>query len=186
LAVFTGTKTESHPAPPSERISPPVTFRQITAPLVGCSIIPGVPCLHLATEGEGQISHPGTFSSPAKKHEPSPPAPACSVAACPDGWVGYQGKCYYFSEVEADWTSSQSNCSAHGASLAGIDSLQEMVRPHSGLRRVGAAKMTLPWVGPRADVAPGSWLAMNKIGDAYLCRNILKENLLPVLLKTVD
>uniref|UniRef100_A0A8C8RYP8 C-type lectin domain-containing protein n=1 Tax=Pelusios castaneus TaxID=367368 RepID=A0A8C8RYP8_9SAUR len=66
------------------------------------------------------------LAQPAKKHEPSPPAPACSVAACPDGWVGYQGKCYYFSEVEADWTSSQSNCSAHGASLAGIDSLQEM------------------------------------------------------------
>uniref|UniRef100_A0A8C8VGB3 C-type lectin domain-containing protein n=1 Tax=Pelusios castaneus TaxID=367368 RepID=A0A8C8VGB3_9SAUR len=66
------------------------------------------------------------LARPAKKHEPSPPAPACSVAACPDGWVGYRGRCYYFSEVEADWTSSQSNCSAHGASLAGIDSQQEM------------------------------------------------------------
>uniref|UniRef100_K7F9G5 C-type lectin domain-containing protein n=1 Tax=Pelodiscus sinensis TaxID=13735 RepID=K7F9G5_PELSI len=52
--------------------------------------------------------------------------PAISNGACPDGWVGYRGKCYYFSESEATWTDSQKNCSAHGASLAGIDSPQEM------------------------------------------------------------
>ncbi|XP_075769619.1 early activation antigen CD69-like [Pelodiscus sinensis] len=52
--------------------------------------------------------------------------PAYLVAACPDGWVGYLGKCYYFSEPRANWTDSQKNCSAHGASLAGIDSQQEM------------------------------------------------------------
>ncbi|XP_050775519.1 C-type lectin domain family 2 member D-like [Gopherus flavomarginatus] len=45
---------------------------------------------------------------------------------CPDGWVGYQGKCYYFSEAEGNWNNSQSHCSALGASLAGIDSEQEM------------------------------------------------------------
>uniref|UniRef100_A0A452GNG6 C-type lectin domain-containing protein n=1 Tax=Gopherus agassizii TaxID=38772 RepID=A0A452GNG6_9SAUR len=45
---------------------------------------------------------------------------------CPDGWVGYQGKCYYFSEAEGNWKNSQSHCSALGASLAGIDSEQEM------------------------------------------------------------
>ncbi|XP_075769603.1 early activation antigen CD69-like isoform X3 [Pelodiscus sinensis] len=48
------------------------------------------------------------------------------VAACPDGWVGYLGKCYYFSEAEANWTDSQKNCSALGASLPGIDTQQEM------------------------------------------------------------
>ncbi|CAM5168432.1 unnamed protein product [Eretmochelys imbricata] len=45
---------------------------------------------------------------------------------CPDSWVGYRGKCYYFSEREGSWTDSQSRCSAPGASLAGIDSEQEM------------------------------------------------------------
>ncbi|XP_067422157.1 C-type lectin domain family 2 member D-like isoform X2 [Emydura macquarii macquarii] len=45
---------------------------------------------------------------------------------CPDGWVGYQGKCYYFSETEGNWTYCRSNCSSLGASLAGIDSEQEM------------------------------------------------------------
>ncbi|CAM5157445.1 unnamed protein product, partial [Eretmochelys imbricata] len=46
--------------------------------------------------------------------------------SCPDSWVGYRGKCYYFSEREGSWTNSQSRCSAPGASLAGIDSEQEM------------------------------------------------------------
>ncbi|CAM5158428.1 unnamed protein product [Eretmochelys imbricata] len=41
--------------------------------------------------------------------------------------MGYRGKCYYFSEREGSWTDSRSRCSAPGASLAGIDSEQEMV-----------------------------------------------------------
>uniref|UniRef100_A0A8C0J2C0 C-type lectin domain-containing protein n=1 Tax=Chelonoidis abingdonii TaxID=106734 RepID=A0A8C0J2C0_CHEAB len=46
---------------------------------------------------------------------------------CPDGWIGYRGKCYFFSETEGNWTYSQSHCSAPDASLAGIDSEQEMM-----------------------------------------------------------
>ncbi|KAM9119364.1 C-type lectin domain family 2 member D-like isoform 1-T1 [Pangshura tecta] len=53
---------------------------------------------------------------------PDPPPGPC----CLDGWVGYQGKCYYFSEAKENWTYSQSHCSALGASLAVIDSKQEM------------------------------------------------------------
>ncbi|XP_067402588.1 C-type lectin domain family 2 member B-like [Emydura macquarii macquarii] len=48
------------------------------------------------------------------------------IAWCPVGWIGYQGKCYYFSETENNWNNSQNNCSALGASLAVIDSKQEM------------------------------------------------------------
>ncbi|CAM5158328.1 unnamed protein product [Eretmochelys imbricata] len=47
--------------------------------------------------------------------------------SCPDGWVGYRGKCYYFSETEGSWTDSRSRCSDPGASPAGINSEQEMV-----------------------------------------------------------
>ncbi|XP_074873430.1 C-type lectin domain family 2 member A-like [Carettochelys insculpta] len=47
-------------------------------------------------------------------------------AACPDGWARYLGKCYYFSETEANWNDSQRHCSAHDASLALIDTTQEM------------------------------------------------------------
>lgn len=53
---------------------------------------------------------------------PDPPPGPC----CPDGWVGYQGRCYYFSEAQENWTYSQNNCTALGASLAVIDSEQEM------------------------------------------------------------
>ncbi|XP_065420216.1 C-type lectin domain family 2 member D-like isoform X2 [Chrysemys picta bellii] len=59
----------------------------------------------------------------------TPPCPRCPphvTAACPDGWVGYQGNCYYFSETEGNWSASQSHCSSLNASLASIDSLPEL------------------------------------------------------------
>ncbi|XP_025962089.2 C-type lectin domain family 2 member L-like [Dromaius novaehollandiae] len=45
---------------------------------------------------------------------------------CPDDWLYYKKKCYYHSGAAADWDSSQKFCSAHGASLAVIDSHQEL------------------------------------------------------------
>uniref|UniRef100_A0A8B9T3I3 Uncharacterized protein n=1 Tax=Anas platyrhynchos TaxID=8839 RepID=A0A8B9T3I3_ANAPL len=48
-------------------------------------------------------------------------------ARCPFDWIGYRGKCYYFSEAERNWTSSQDNCSALGASLAMFDSVEDLV-----------------------------------------------------------
>ncbi|XP_039357942.1 C-type lectin domain family 2 member D-like [Mauremys reevesii] len=70
--------------------------------------------------------------------------PAALGPCCPDGWVGYGGKCYYFSEAEENWNNSQSNCSSLGASLTAIDTLQDLDfllrykgKPHHwiGLRR---------------------------------------------------
>nr|XP_009680098.1 PREDICTED: C-type lectin domain family 2 member E-like [Struthio camelus australis] len=45
---------------------------------------------------------------------------------CPFDWIGYRGKCYSFSEAEANWTSSRDNCSALGASLAMFDSTEDL------------------------------------------------------------
>ncbi|NWI02896.1 CLC2E protein, partial [Tichodroma muraria] len=45
---------------------------------------------------------------------------------CPFDWIRYRGKCYYFSEVEGNWTSSQDNCSALDASLAILDSMEDL------------------------------------------------------------
>ncbi|NXX77319.1 CLC2E protein, partial [Urocolius indicus] len=45
---------------------------------------------------------------------------------CPFDWIGYRGKCYYFSEAEGNWTSSQDNCSALGASLATLDTVEDL------------------------------------------------------------
>ncbi|XP_065420306.1 C-type lectin domain family 2 member D-like isoform X1 [Chrysemys picta bellii] len=60
----------------------------------------------------------------------------CPSAAsrCPDGWIGIKGKFYYFSNAPGNWTYSQSVCSSHGASLAGIDNLQELgsLLPYKG------------------------------------------------------
>ncbi|XP_025048917.1 C-type lectin domain family 2 member D-like isoform X1 [Alligator sinensis] len=47
-------------------------------------------------------------------------------AWCPAGWIGYQRKCYYFSEIEKSWNESQRHCSSLGASLAMIDSQEDL------------------------------------------------------------
>ncbi|XP_044838561.1 C-type lectin domain family 2 member D-like [Mauremys mutica] len=64
---------------------------------------------------------------------PSPPWPP-AASCCPDGWIRIQGKCYYFSKAEGNWTYSQSFCLSHAASLAGIESLQELgsLLPYEG------------------------------------------------------
>ncbi|EMP41808.1 C-type lectin domain family 2 member E, partial [Chelonia mydas] len=60
-----------------------------------------------------------------EKSKPSPPCPP-AASWCLNGWFRSQGKCYYFSKAEGNWTYSQNNCSSHAASLAGIDNLQEL------------------------------------------------------------
>ncbi|KAM9263888.1 C-type lectin domain family 2 member B-like [Morus bassanus] len=45
---------------------------------------------------------------------------------CPDAWLGFQGKCYYFSEVESNWTTGQESCRVLGASLAIISNMEEL------------------------------------------------------------
>ncbi|XP_030399805.1 C-type lectin domain family 2 member D-like [Gopherus evgoodei] len=71
--------------------------------------------------------------------------PPAAARCCPDGWVGYGGKCYYFSEAEGDWNNSQSNCSSFSASLAEIDTPQEMafIKRHKDLSE--------HWIGLRRE-----------------------------------
>ncbi|KAL8213031.1 UNVERIFIED_CONTAM: hypothetical protein K2H54_060292 [Gekko kuhli] len=58
---------------------------------------------------------------------PSPPTlPTCPVVSCPSGWIGYQRKCYYFTKAEGNWTSSKRHCFSFNASLAVVDSQEEM------------------------------------------------------------
>ncbi|KAI6057581.1 AICL-like 2 [Aix galericulata] len=45
---------------------------------------------------------------------------------CPATWVGFQSKCYYFSENRSDWNTSLENCKALEASLTSIDSQEEL------------------------------------------------------------
>ncbi|XP_044285726.1 C-type lectin domain family 2 member D-like isoform X2 [Varanus komodoensis] len=48
-----------------------------------------------------------------------------SGPACPNKWIGYQGKCYYFSEEKRNWTSSQDFCLSHNASLMAVCASEE-------------------------------------------------------------
>ncbi|XP_061273909.1 C-type lectin domain family 2 member B-like isoform X1 [Bos javanicus] len=44
---------------------------------------------------------------------------------CPDNWIGFQDKCYYFSEEEKDWNSSRYDCLSQNASLVMIATTKE-------------------------------------------------------------
>lgn len=46
---------------------------------------------------------------------------------CPPGWIGYQGKCFFFSDEERNWTAAQDFCSLYNASLAIIEK-EDLVR----------------------------------------------------------
>ncbi|CAM4563472.1 unnamed protein product [Lepidochelys olivacea] len=68
----------------------------------------------------------------ASKHHSSPlDLPA---AACPDDWIGYRGKCYLFSKAHGTWNEGQSTCSSLNASLAVIDTPQDLdfLQQHKG------------------------------------------------------
>nr|XP_028575569.1 C-type lectin domain family 2 member D-like [Podarcis muralis]XP_028575570.1 C-type lectin domain family 2 member D-like [Podarcis muralis]XP_028575571.1 C-type lectin domain family 2 member D-like [Podarcis muralis]XP_028575572.1 C-type lectin domain family 2 member D-like [Podarcis muralis]XP_028575573.1 C-type lectin domain family 2 member D-like [Podarcis muralis]XP_028575574.1 C-type lectin domain family 2 member D-like [Podarcis muralis]XP_028575575.1 C-type lectin domain family 2 me len=88
-----------------------------------------------------------------KSNQTCPDGNNCAVLgpACPAGWVGYEGKCYFFSEEERNWTSAQSFCISQGSSLAVIQSELEMVFM---LRFKGEADH---WIGLRKDFN-GTWI----------------------------
>uniref|UniRef100_A0A8C0J1U1 C-type lectin domain-containing protein n=1 Tax=Chelonoidis abingdonii TaxID=106734 RepID=A0A8C0J1U1_CHEAB len=89
-----------------------------------------------------------------------PPGPAC-----PEGWIEYRGKCYYFSEVEGNWTYIQRHCSSFGASLAGIDSEQELMflLRHKDIHD--------HWIGLwREQGQPWKWTNGTKFNDLFQIR----------------
>ncbi|CAM5159018.1 unnamed protein product [Eretmochelys imbricata] len=85
--------------------------------------------------------------------------------ACPDGWIGYRGKCYYFSEAERNWTYSLTYCSVLSASLAEINSEQEMAFLLHYKGRFDH------WIGLRRD--PGQlwkWASGTKFNNLFVIR----------------
>ncbi|KAM6037669.1 C-type lectin domain family 2 member B-like [Chlamydotis macqueenii] len=93
---------------------------------------------------------------------------------CPFDWVGHRGKCYHFSEAEGNWTAGRDNCSALGASLATLDSVEDL---SFVLRYKGTAE---PWVGlSREDEEqPWEWVTRARfshpfrIGGSGLCAHL--------------
>ncbi|XP_029441938.1 C-type lectin domain family 2 member B-like isoform X1 [Rhinatrema bivittatum] len=69
----------------------------------------------------GIIIQAGTQCKVCGDPSARPPADPCA-----DGWIQYRGKCYFFSENSTDWDTAQSFCASHSASLALIETRQEL------------------------------------------------------------
>nr|XP_056701400.1 C-type lectin domain family 2 member D-like [Euleptes europaea] len=93
---------------------------------------------------------------------------------CPYDWIGHRGKCYYISEKEDNWTSSQSFCLVHGASLAIIENKEKVF--------VSRIKGNHPsWIGLHRDPGqPWKWTngensTLKVIGDGGNCAYLNDE-----------
>ncbi|XP_076201576.1 C-type lectin domain family 2 member B-like isoform X2 [Aptenodytes patagonicus] len=62
---------------------------------------------------------------------------------CPSEWIGYKKKCYFISEEEKNWTSSQTFCAKNESLLAIFENQEEM---HSLAKRL---KIDDSWIGLR-------------------------------------
>nr|XP_008507836.1 PREDICTED: C-type lectin domain family 2 member A-like [Equus przewalskii] len=46
--------------------------------------------------------------------------------SCLDDWIGYLGKCFYFSENTTTWAASQNFCTSYAATLAVFNTTKEL------------------------------------------------------------
>ncbi|XP_060094729.1 C-type lectin domain family 2 member D-like [Heteronotia binoei] len=78
----------------------------------------------------------------------------CS-AQCPHQWIGYEEKCYFFSEEKLNWTSSQAFCSVYNASLASFEQEEKdfvMRIKDEGTYWIGLKKTSnQSWVWPNGE-----------------------------------
>lgn len=82
--------------------------------------------------GPGGASAGGRGSGQGSKLS-APSVPAASKgcikceAPCPEDWLLYGRKCYFFSEEPRDWNTGRQHCHTHEAALAVIQSQKELV-----------------------------------------------------------
>ncbi|XP_009582593.1 PREDICTED: C-type lectin domain family 2 member D-like, partial [Fulmarus glacialis] len=83
---------------------------------------------------------------------------------CPSEWIGYKKKCYFISEEEKNWTSSQTFCARKGSLLAVFEDQEEM---HSLAKRL------------RID---DSWIGLRKKGESFYWENgiALEADVFPI------
>ncbi|NXY20912.1 CLC2E protein, partial [Atrichornis clamosus] len=99
-----------------------------------------------------------TFAVQAFQPRPQP------CFQCPFDWIRYRRKCYYFSEVEGNWTFSRDNCSALGASLAMLDSMEDLsfVMRYKGISE--------HWIGLLREDEEQPWQWVNSSPLSHLFR----------------
>ncbi|XP_077689567.1 C-type lectin domain family 2 member B-like [Eretmochelys imbricata] len=109
----------------------------------------GEPVLLFTRSLDGRVTSTVPSQGPPFVPSQGPPFGLC----CLEEWVGYQGKCYYFSKEEKNWDSSQHFCSSFNASLAVIDTQEEkdfMVRYAGPIEH---------WIGLRRESSqPWKWV----------------------------
>ncbi|XP_067408140.1 C-type lectin domain family 2 member B-like [Emydura macquarii macquarii] len=106
------------------------------------------------------------MKSPPESQMPNASANAkLPAACCPDDWVGYRGKCYYFSETEGTWDSSQSFCSSINASLARIDTQKDLVFI------MQYKDVSEYWIGlKRTSAQPWKWVNSEQFNNLFMVR----------------
>ncbi|XP_037370270.1 C-type lectin domain family 2 member H-like [Talpa occidentalis] len=72
-------------------------------------------------------------------------------ATCPEGWIGFGSKCYYFSDDVRNWSFSQLFCASEKANLVQIETLKEM----NFLKRYKC--FPDPWIGLSRESPNHSW-----------------------------
>ncbi|KAK7799780.1 hypothetical protein U0070_002904 [Myodes glareolus] len=77
--------------------------------------------------------------------------PGSCYANCPNGWIGFGSKCFYFSQDKRNWTVSQAYCRAQAAELARFDSLEEL----NFLKR--CASYPAHWIGLYRESTEHPW-----------------------------
>ncbi|KAM5141143.1 C-type lectin domain family 2 member B-like [Mantella aurantiaca] len=73
-------------------------------------------------------------------------------ALCEDDWIWYRRKCYYFSKQYDEWQNSHDFCILHNASLAHIDSQEEL----AFLQRFKGSSDH--WIGLKREDNGKSWM----------------------------
>ncbi|KAI1885771.1 hypothetical protein AGOR_G00207230 [Albula goreensis] len=75
---------------------------------------------------------------------------------CPDSWLHFEDKCYYFSSDKMDWEKSKESCEAMGSHLAILHSHAQ----HEALEKAARSKGTFDyhyWIGLTDRHTEGEW-----------------------------
>ncbi|KFQ22980.1 C-type lectin domain family 2 member E, partial [Mesitornis unicolor] len=83
---------------------------------------------------------------------------------CPWDWIGYRGKCWFFGEAEGNWTWGRDNCTVLGASLATLDSLEDL---NFAMRFTGISEN---WIGLSRQNEEKPWEWVNGSRFSHLFR----------------
>ncbi|XP_030789215.1 C-type lectin domain family 2 member L isoform X2 [Rhinopithecus roxellana] len=134
--------------PARARPPPPLAARPAPAPAAPAAPRPRSPAEAEARGPEGLLRRSGSgyegSTSWKAALEASKGCIKCE-APCPEDWLLYGRKCYFFSEEPRDWNTGRQYCHTHEAVLAVIQSQKELEfmfkftrrEPWIGLRRVG-------------------------------------------------